>query len=76
MPPLCSQLEGLESRHKTELATHFRTQEKELETLKSTYEKEMERLRTRHKAESDQRVRNFASSLVSRPSLTAASKKL
>lgn len=51
------QLEGLESRHKTELATHFRTQEKELETLKSTYEKEMERLRTRHKAESDQRVK-------------------
>lgn len=49
-------MQQLESRHKSELANHFRAQEKELEQLRITCERELERLRTKLKTESDQRV--------------------
>lgn len=50
-------MQQLESRHKSELANHFRAQEKELEQLRITYERELDRLCSRHKAELEQRVR-------------------
>lgn len=50
------QMQQLESRHKSELANHFRAQEKELEQLRINYERELERLQTRQKTEMDQRV--------------------
>lgn len=53
-------MQQLESRHKSELANHFRAQEKELEQLRITYERELERLRSRHKAEQEQRVSGLA----------------
>lgn len=49
-------MQQLESRHKSELANHFRAQEKELEQLRITYEKELERLCSRLKTELEQRV--------------------
>ena len=49
-------MQQLESRHKSELANHFRAQEKELEQLRITYEKELEKLRSRHRTELEQRV--------------------
>ena len=54
---VCLQLQALESKHKSELATHYRVQERELEQLRSTYDRELEKLRSRHKAELEQRVR-------------------
>ena len=55
MNPL--QLQQLESKHKSEMAAHFKSEDTELKQLKSMYEKELERLRSRHKTEMDQRVR-------------------
>ena len=52
-------MQQLESRHKSELANHFRAQEKELEQLRITYDREFERLRSKHKAELEQRVSRF-----------------
>lgn len=49
-------MQQLESRHKSELANHFRAQEKELEQLRITYERELERLRSKHRTELEQRV--------------------
>ena len=50
-------MQNLESRHKNELTTHFRAQERELEQLWTSYEKELERLRSKLKQEADQKVR-------------------
>lgn len=50
------QMQNLESRHKNELTTHFRGQERELEQLWTSYEKELERLRSKLKQEADQKV--------------------
>lgn len=49
-------MQQLESRHKSDLANHFRSQEKELEQMRITYEKELERLRSKHRTELEQRV--------------------
>lgn len=49
-------MQQLESRHKSELANHFRAQEKELEQLRISCERELERLRSKNKAELEQRV--------------------
>ena len=49
-------MQQLESRHKSELANHFRAQEKELEHLRITYERELDRLRSRNRAELEQGV--------------------
>ena len=49
-------MQALESRHKSELSTHFRGHERELEQLWTSYEKELERLRSKLKQEADQKV--------------------
>jgi hypothetical protein len=54
-----TQMQQLESRHKSELANHYRAQDKELEQLRITYDRELEKLRGRLKAEMDQRVTNI-----------------
>ena len=50
-------MEVLESRHKSELITHYKSQERELEQLRSNYERDLERLRSRQRAEGEQRVK-------------------
>ena len=52
-----SQMQVLESRHKSELSTHYKSQERELEQLKTSYERDIERLRSRQRAEMDQRYK-------------------
>lgn len=49
-------MQQLESKHKSELSTHFRNQERELEQLWAFYERDQEKLRSRQKAETDQKV--------------------
>jgi len=49
-------MQQLESRHKSELANHYRAQEKELEQLRITYERELEKLRSRNRGDLEQRV--------------------
>lgn len=49
-------MQQLESKHKSELSTHFRGQERELEQLWAIYERDLEKLRSRQKAETDQKV--------------------
>ena len=49
-------MQQLESRHKSELANHFRAHDKELEQVRITNDKELERLRSRNKTELEQRV--------------------
>ena len=50
-------MQVLESRHKSELAAHYKSQERELEQIKSTYERDLERFRSRQRAEMDQRLK-------------------
>ena len=50
-------MQQLESRHKSELANHYRAQEKELEQLRITHERELEKLRSRNRGDLEQRVR-------------------
>ena len=52
-------MQNLESRHKNELTTHFRTQERELEQLWTSYDKELEKLRSKLKQEADQKVKKL-----------------
>ena len=49
-------MQQLESKHKSELAAHFKGQEREMEQLWAVYDRELEKLRSRHKAESEQKV--------------------
>ena len=49
-------MQQLESRHKSELGTHIKGQERELEQLWGNYERDLERLRAKHRADLDQRV--------------------
>ena len=53
-------MQVLESRHKSELSTHYKSQERELEQLKSTYDRDLERFRSRQRAELDQRLKHEA----------------
>ena len=50
-------MQNLESRHKNELTTHFRSQERELEQLWTSYDRELEKLRSKLKQEADQKVK-------------------
>ena len=50
-------MQQLESKHKSELAAHFKGQERDLEQLWTYYDKDLEKLRSRQKAETDQKVR-------------------
>ena len=50
-------MQVLESRHKSELSAHYKSQERELEQLKTSYEREIERLRSRQRAEMEQRLK-------------------
>lgn len=59
-------MQQLESRHKSELANHFRAQEKELEQLRITYDKELEKLRSKLKTELEQRVSTVTATHFSR----------
>ncbi len=56
LPPPATQMQQLESKHKSELAAHFRGQEREVEQLWAIYERDLEKLRSRHKTETDQKV--------------------
>ncbi len=53
---LVTQMQQLESKHKSDLAAHFKSQEKEVEQLWAIYERDLEKLRSRHKTENDQKV--------------------
>ena len=49
-------MQQLESKHKSELAAHFKSQEREMEQLWAVYDKELEKLKSKHKTESEQKV--------------------
>ena len=54
-------MQVLESRHKSELTAHYKSQERELEQLKSTYDRESDKFRSRQRGELDQRSKHEAS---------------
>ena len=57
-------MEQLEVKHKTELSSLVRSQERELEQSKTTSEKDLSKLRQSHKTELEKRVSSKAGSFV------------
>jgi len=52
-------MQQLETKHKTELAAHFKGQEREMEQLWGVYDRDLEKLKTKHKSEGDQKVFHY-----------------
>ena len=49
-------MEQLEVKHRTELSSLVRNEERELEQLRTTFEKDLDKLRQSHKTELEKRV--------------------
>ena len=49
-------MEQLELKHRTELSSLVKSEERELEQLRTTFEKDLDKLRQSHKSELEKRV--------------------
>ena len=56
MPSVSLQMEQLEVKHKAELSSFMRNEERELEQLRTTFEKDLDKLRQSHKTDLEKRV--------------------